>query len=184
MEPLQVHFRHDSREFERLESQISRLSDNVQETGDSQSDNYDYDSSEKELEGLSGYDTFLILPCPEEVETFMIVPETDQEIESLVDDIEDQPTSESVKAVLLKKRVEECEDLTKEERTQLLNLFLRYLDVLGVDYKDLKQTHLVKLHIDTGDHEPILKKPNKYMSHSELETLKAEFAKMLKKKDK
>ena len=70
-------------------------------------------------------------------------------------------------------------DLTTEQRKQLEPVLRKYLDVFGLNYRDLTQTTLVKLHIDTGDAKPIMKRPNRFMSHSELDSLKKEIEEMV-----
>lgn len=56
---------------------------------------------------------------------------------------------------------------------------MKYKQVFGLDYKDLKQTNLLKLSIDTGSEKPIYRKSNRFMSHSELDALKAETEEMI-----
>lgn len=52
-------------------------------------------------------------------------------------------------------------------------------DAFGVGYEDLKQTNLVKFHVNTGDAKPVMKRPFQGVSYSELEMLKKDIADMV-----
>lgn len=62
---------------------------------------------------------------------------------------------------------------------QLRDLVNDYIDVFGNSYNDLAQTNLVKLHVDTGDAKPIVRKPDGYLSYAERIMLRAELKEML-----
>ena len=142
-----------------------------QQSKSSSEEDYSDDSSDitSETEG-----TYLILPC--ETEDTMHVEE-----EALLDGksmIKDSVSSkEEIRAELDK--VFDSSTLSNEQKRELRELLERHLDVFGLGYRDLTQTNLVKLHIDTGNAKPIMKRPNQFMSHSELESLKKEIAEML-----
>ncbi|SAL94906.1 hypothetical protein [Absidia glauca] len=61
----------------------------------------------------------------------------------------------------------------------LIPVLKDYLDVFGVDYCDLSTTSLVKLHMNTGDSQPIQSRPNHYMPYADLAQLKDEVATMI-----
>ncbi|KAG1036469.1 hypothetical protein G6F43_013045 [Rhizopus delemar] len=92
--------------------------------------------------------------------------------------MENEPTHPEEIKTILKEQVQGLE-LSYEEKERLEELLYKFLDVFGLDYNDLKQTNLVKFSVDTGDHAPIMKRPNKHMSHSELEIFKRELSNML-----
>jgi hypothetical protein len=64
-------------------------------------------------------------------------------------------------------------------RQQLMNLVEEYIDIFGNSYYDLAQTNLVKLHVDTGNANPIIKKPNGHLSYAERDMLRQELQEML-----
>ena len=70
-------------------------------------------------------------------------------------------------------------NLTEEETDKLTDLLWRYQDVFGVDYKDLAQTSILEFHVDTGDAKPIMHRPNRFMSHAELDQLRQEINEMV-----
>ncbi|KAG1042648.1 hypothetical protein G6F43_011845 [Rhizopus delemar] len=70
-------------------------------------------------------------------------------------------------------------DISEEQKEVLRKSLLSFIDVFGLDYKDLKQTNILKFTIDTGSEKPIYRKPNRFMSHSELDSLKLEVEEMI-----
>lgn len=137
----------------------------------------DDDSSCDETESV--YESYLIIPCQDPVETFMIEETNTLRTERVTETYENAPSSNKDKIKVIQESVNGCNSLNASEKDQLLQMLFEFLDVFGIDYNDLKQTNLVKLHIDTGNHPPILKKPNRHMSHSELDDFKKEISKML-----
>lgn len=113
------------------------------------------------------------------MENFLNEANPEVDILQLTKEVPNEPSSDEEKLEAISKQIEES-DLAPEYKEKLHELFSRYLDVIGLDYNDLKQTKLVKCYVDTGDAVPIMKRPNKHMSHSELQTFRLELAKMLK----
>lgn len=181
IEPLTVEF--NTSTFRLNKVQLEDFSD--EESYDSEDS--DYNASEDDVstdENSSGYESYLILPCFEEEvkpkESFLNenVSGINQDLYQAASNHSMEPTSDEEKLKAIKQQIEEAE-VGDDEKQLLLDLFSNYLDVIGLDYNDLKQTNLVKFHVDTGDNPPIMKRPNRYMSHAELETFKKELSKML-----
>jgi hypothetical protein len=53
------------------------------------------------------------------------------------------------------------------------------IDCFGTDYQHLKQTDITELHIETGDHAPIYRRPYGNLSHQEKEFLRKELTAMV-----
>ncbi|KAG1164985.1 hypothetical protein G6F36_013576 [Rhizopus arrhizus] len=142
-----------------------------------------YETEDCEADGSSDYvqESYLIFPIFEEEEE----KEEDSPNEVFFNGlgsetklIKNESTRPEEIKTILKEQVQELE-ISYEEKEQLEELLYKFLDVFGLDYNDLKQTNLVKFSVDTGDHAPIMKRPNKHMSHSELEVFKQELSNML-----
>lgn len=69
--------------------------------------------------------------------------------------------------------------LTDKQRDEAILLTISKKKAFGIDYSDLEETNIVKLHVDTGSARPITKRPFQHMSHSELELLKKDLEKMV-----
>ncbi|KAG1135961.1 hypothetical protein G6F37_012379 [Rhizopus arrhizus] len=168
IEPLNV-------EYDPLQYRIIPLEKQDYVEDDSSSE-YDQEySDEEESESLDV--SYLVMPCVDsvaETEASYLQTETGKlqatnpEPPSTTLDLQNE----------VDKSVAKC-NLNDDNKERLRSLLYQYLDCFEVDYKDLKQTNLLELHIDTGDHRPILKRPNPYMSHAELDMLKQEIETML-----
>jgi hypothetical protein len=62
---------------------------------------------------------------------------------------------------------------------ELVECITRHSDCFGTDYEHLKQTGVTELHIETGDHPPIYRRPYGSISHDETEFLKQEITSMV-----
>ncbi|KAG1043777.1 hypothetical protein G6F43_011580 [Rhizopus delemar] len=180
IEPLLVRFKTDVERMKRIEgAEVQSGFDQSQSE-----DENEFPTEESEIndcdseEGSESHESYLIFPVFED-------DEEDDSNETYLNDFEEgenlvtnNPTPpEEIKSIL--EQQVQALDLTKEEKEALGRLLVQFLDVFGLDYNDLKQTNLVKFHVDTGDHQSIMKRPNRHMSHSELETFKKELEKML-----
>ncbi|KAG0913975.1 hypothetical protein G6F57_011256 [Rhizopus arrhizus] len=168
IEPLNV-------EYDPLQYRIIPLEKQDYVEDDSSSE-YDQEySDEEESEGLDV--SYLVMPCVDsvaETEASYLQTETGK-----LQATKPEPPSTTLDLQSeVDKAVAKC-NLNDDNKERLRSLLYQYLDCFGVDYKDLKQTNLLELHIDTGDHRPILKRPNRYMSHAELDMLKQEIETML-----
>ncbi|KAG1614235.1 hypothetical protein G6F46_007107 [Rhizopus delemar] len=176
VEPLKVCFNTPIKRMEHIQP-ASFISDSEVYSGDDEtSENEEYDGDSPTDDSYDNEESYLILPAFEEdsqVKEFYL-----NEIETQASQIPRNPTSKEEKCQILEEQVDGLE-LEEKEKLVLKSLLLKYVDVFGLDYQDLKQTNLVKFAVDTGDHPPIMKRPNKHMSHSELEVFKKELAKML-----
>ncbi|KAI9468443.1 MAG: hypothetical protein EXX96DRAFT_105774 [Benjaminiella poitrasii] len=76
-------------------------------------------------------------------------------------------------------QVDDSPILNQEQKREVVNLIEEKRAAFGVSYKGLKQTNLVKLHVDTGDAKPIMKRPFAGMTHSDLDRLKVELKEMI-----
>lgn len=189
IEPLRVRFKTGVERMKRIEDaevqsefgQSQSEDENVLPTDD---ETEEYETEESEIdeydseEGSESHESYLIFSVFED-------DEEDNSNENDLNDFEeggklvknDPTTPEEIKGILEQQM--QVLDLTKEEKEALGRLLVQFLDVFGLDYNDLKQTNLVRCHVDTGDHQPIMKRPNRHMSHSELEIFKKELEKML-----
>ncbi|OBZ81632.1 hypothetical protein A0J61_10319 [Choanephora cucurbitarum] len=177
--PLKVSFDTQTLRMERIQMQDPYISD-FDEHSEKEWTSED-ETSEGYSESGSMRESYLVIPYHGKAsESYLIERKRESEIEVLADTIEDAPTEEAIKMEAISHQVAANQELSEEQRNKLVDILHSFLDVFGLDYNDLKQTNLVQLHIDTGDHQPILKKPNKHMSHAELENFKKELARMLK----
>ncbi|KAG0740994.1 hypothetical protein G6F62_007317 [Rhizopus arrhizus] len=143
------------------------------------SDSESYDTSVYDSEGSSYESSSADGSSTDAQECFLIMPTASEE-ETFLNEDQKEETSHTKKIVeILAESVQDSE-LNEGQKQGLLKLLITYIDVHGIDYKDLKQTNLLKLHIDTGENPPIMKRPNRFMSHAELETLKQELETMIK----
>ncbi|KAG0758273.1 hypothetical protein G6F33_010828 [Rhizopus arrhizus] len=143
------------------------------------SDSESYDTSVYDSEGSSYESSSADGSSTDAQECFLIMPTASEE-ETFLNEDQKEETSHTKKIVeILAESVQDSE-LNEGQKQELLKLLITYIDVHGIDYKDLKQTNLLKLHIDTGENPPIMKRPNRFMSHAELETLKQELETMIK----
>ncbi|KAG0755447.1 hypothetical protein G6F33_011500 [Rhizopus arrhizus] len=143
-----------------------------EEASDSERDT----SETSEGEYSEGFETsYLLLPCvDEEAETnYYVHPSQNLQVPPK----QGPSTPEEIKTEL-DKSIERC-DLNETNKEKLQKVLYQYFDCFGLDYKDLKQTDLLQLHIDTGGHRPIMKRPNRYMSHAELDMFKTEVETMV-----
>ncbi|KAG0781738.1 hypothetical protein G6F21_011489 [Rhizopus arrhizus] len=168
IEPLIVKFNSGTHKMEKIPSA---------------SDSTDYDTFEEESydtespDDTDSEESYLLMfdHGPGE-ENFMV---NNEEVMPISDaQAPDRSTHEEIMNIL-DQAVSKCE-LNGEQKEEMRKLLAKYTDVFGLDYQDLRQTNLLKLHIDTGDHAPVMKRPNRYMSHSELESLRSEIDSMLK----
>ncbi|KAG1168443.1 hypothetical protein G6F55_011660 [Rhizopus delemar] len=189
IEPLLVRFKTDVERMKRIEgAEVQSGFDQSQSEDENEfpteDETEEYETEESEIndydseEGSESHESYLIFPVFED-------DEEDDSNETYLNGFEEgenlvknNPTPpEEIKSIL--EQQVQALDLAKEEKEALGRLLVQFLDVFGLDYNDLKQTNLVKFHVDTGDHQPIMKRPNRHMSHSELETFKKELEKML-----
>ncbi|KAI8327377.1 hypothetical protein BD560DRAFT_457225 [Blakeslea trispora] len=175
--PLTVHFNQKGRNIIPVQANVFTKVESAtsEDSHDTESSDFEESSTEDDA-----YETYLIFPDSSASESYFVGEGSKSEIEVLAGDVQDQPTTDEKKLKVLQEKVQECDNLNEEQRNKLMEVLSNYLDVFGVNYSDFKQTNLVKLHIDTGDHALIIKRPNKYMSHAELDNLKKELAAMLK----
>ncbi|KAI7858656.1 hypothetical protein BDC45DRAFT_498815, partial [Circinella umbellata] len=94
------------------------------------------------------------------------------------DDREEEDATSQDIWLEIQNSIKNC-NLIEEETDKLTDLLWRYQDVFGVDYKDLTQTSILEFHVDTGDAKPIMHRPNRFMSHAELDQLRQEINEMV-----
>ncbi|KAI9329771.1 hypothetical protein BD770DRAFT_333913, partial [Pilaira anomala] len=177
IEPLEVSFKTPIQRMQRIEgASVISASDSDQSESSGLEDEISSSSSEEGSSTEEEY--YLILPAFEEDKNGPVNELLLNEVEERSKDISNLPTSDEDKIQIIKDQMLSL-DLEEDKKEKLQALLLENLEVFGVDYNDLKQTNLVKFHVDTGDHQPIMKRPNRHMSHSELESFKQELAKML-----
>lgn len=182
IEPLKVDFKTPVKRMRRIEgAEVMSDAGKGYTSGEDSEDvgeQYEQESNESTDDSSSDEsysESYLIMPVFEEEatkESFL------NEVEDRANEIPNIATSKEEIQNIIEQQVQELK-LSDEEKETLKSLLLKFSDVFGLDYNDLKQTNLVKFHVDTGDHQPIMRRPNRYMSHGELEKLKEELAKML-----
>lgn len=141
---------------------------------DSTDDNTSYSGSadEESTEEDSYSESFLVFPV-----MYDEIAEESYTVQNQVNGTKPGSSAEEIEEALAKS-VDKSK-LTEKEKSQLLDKVRPFQDCFGLDYQDLKQTNLLKLHIDTGNANPVMKRPNKFMSHAELELLEKEIETML-----
>lgn len=87
----------------------------------------------------------------------------------------EEPTSrESLQEKLIENVRRNCVNLCIEEQNGLLEVLSKHLDAFGMTYGDMNTTDLLEFEVNTGETEPVVKKPNYHMNAEERKLLRKE----------
>ncbi|KAG2209869.1 hypothetical protein INT45_013586 [Circinella minor] len=143
---------------------------------DETTEEYDLESNE-ESEESPNYSSYLVIPTGFSIEAEEEENQSCLSAFEIKEDKQEDATSQDI-WLEIQNSIKNC-NLIEEETDKLTDLLWRYQDVFGVDYKDLTQTSILEFHVDTGDANPIMHRPNRFMSHAELDQLRQEINEMV-----
>lgn len=107
-------------------------------------------------------------------------PEEDEEVNDVLLEGEKPTSVEELKSVLIENVRSKCVNLSLEHQTLLLEMLIKHIGVFGMTYGDMTTTDLVEFEVNTGEANPIVKKPNYHMNFDDRKLLKQELNTMLK----